>query len=251
MSSNMKTITSKTNEEIKSVCALQDRKGREAQNKFMAEGLRTVSTMVKNGMKPVQLDVTEALLPDAQKLVIESLITIVPETVMEKMSAVSSASGFLAVFEIPGQPSFGQLDSGILLANITDPGNMGTLIRTASALNLKSVVIVDGVDVWSPKVIQASAGTVAFMDIYTPTWPVVVKWKKDIKLCALVVKGGKKPADMNFEKTLLIVGNEATGINPEWLRDCDGYMTIPMPGKAESLNAGVAGSIGLYLAFGK
>jgi TrmH family RNA methyltransferase len=247
----MKTITSKTNEEIKLVCALHDRKGRESQNKFFAEGLRTVTTMIKNGMKPVQLYVIQELLAEAQKLVNESIITIVAETVIEKMSAVTSPSGFLAVFEIPGQPSFGKLDSGILLANITDPGNMGTLIRTASALNLKSAVIVDGVDVWSPKVIQASAGAVAFMDIYTPSWQTVVKWKKDIKLCALVVKGGKNPADINFEKTLLIVGNEASGIAPEWLRDCDEYMTIPMPGKTESLNAGVAGSIGLYLAFGK
>lgn len=247
----MKTITSKTNEEIKSVCALHDRKEREAQNKFIAEGLRTVTTLIKNSMKVVQLYSTEKHLAEAQKLVNEPFITIVPETVMEKMSAATTASGFLCVFEIPAQPNFSQLSSGIVLANITDPGNMGTLIRTASALNLKSVVIVDGVDVWSPKVIQATAGAIAFMDIFTPSWETVVKWKKDIKLCALVVKGGKKPADINFEKTLLIVGNEASGIQQEWLRDVDEYMTIPMPGKTESLNAGVAGSIGLYLAFSK
>jgi TrmH family RNA methyltransferase len=247
----MKTITSKTNEEIKSVCALHDRKGRETQNRFIAEGLRTVTTLIKNSMKLAQLFTTQENLAEAQKLANDFFITIVPETVMEKMSAATSPSGFLAVFEIPVQPNFSQLSSGILLANITDPGNMGTLIRTASALNLKSVVIVDGVDVWSPKVIQATAGTIAFMNIFTPSWQTVVKWKKDIKLCALVVKGGKKPADINFEKTLLIVGNEASGIPQEWLRDCDEFMTIPMPGKAESLNAAVAGSIGLYLAFGQ
>ena len=247
----MKTITSKTNEEIKSVCALHDRKGREEQNRFMAEGLRTVTTLIKNSMKVVQLYTTEKNLADAHKLVNEPLITIVPETVMDKMSATTTASGFLAVFEIPAQPNFSDLDSGIVLANITDPGNMGTLIRTASALNLKTAVIIDGVDVWSPKVIQSTAGAVAFMDIFTPSWQTLVKWKKDIKLCALVIKGGKKPAELNFEKTLLVVGNEATGIAPEWQRECDEYMTIPMPGKVESLNAGVAGSIGLYLAFGQ
>lgn len=247
----MKTITSKTNDEIKSVCALHDRKDRESQNRFIAEGLRTVTTLIKNSMKVVQLYTTEKYLSDAQKLVNESLITLVPETVLQKMSAATTASGLLGVFEIPAQPNFSQLDSGIVLANITDPGNMGTLIRTASAMNIKNIVIIEGTDVWSPKVVQATAGTLAFMNIFTPSWQTLVKWKKESKLCALVVKGGKDPKDLNFEKTLLVVGNEATGINPEWLRDCDEYMTIPMPGKAESLNAAIAGSIGMYLAFGK
>lgn len=245
----MKTITSKINEEIKSVCGLHDRKGREEQNKFIAEGSRTVTTLIKNKMKLVQLYSTEKNLTEAQKLANDSFITLVPETVMEKISAATSASGLLAVFEIPSQPNFSQLDSGIILANITDPGNMGTIIRTASALNLKNVVIIDGVDVWSPKVVQSTAGTLAFMNIFTPNWSTLAKWKKDTKLCALVPKGGKNPSDINFEKTLLIIGNEAHGIPQEGLRMCDEYMTIPMPGKAESLNAAVAGSIGMYLAF--
>lgn len=247
----MKTITSKINEEIKLVCALHDRKGREEHNRFIAEGQRTVTTLIKNNMKLQQLYTTEKNLSDAKKLANDSLITLIPETVMEKISAATSASGLLGVFEIPSQPNFSQLDSGIVLANITDPGNMGTLIRTASALNLKNVVIVDGVDVWNPKVVQSTAGTLAFMNIFTPNWQTLVKWKKDTKLCALVVKGGKAPQAISFEKTLLVIGNEATGIAPEWLRDCDEYVTIPMPGKAESLNAAVAGSIAAYLAFGK
>jgi RNA methyltransferase, TrmH family len=247
----MKTITSKANEEIKLVCALHDRKGREDQNRFIAEGLRTVTTLIKNRMKLMQLYTTEKNLSDAKNLANDSIITLVPETVMAKISAATSASGLLGVFEIPTQPNFSQLDSGIVLANITDPGNMGTLIRTASALNLKSVVIVDGVDVWSPKVVQSSAGTLAFINIFTPNWQTLVKWKKNNKLCALVVKGGKAPQDIAFERTLLVVGNEATGIPQEWLRDCEEYVTLAMPGKAESLNAAVAGSIAMYLAFGK
>ena len=63
------------------------------------------------------------------------------------------------------------------------------------------------------------------------------------------LKGGKKPQDLDFSKSLLVVGNEANGIQKEWLRDVDDFMTIPMPGETESLNAAVAGSLGLYLAF--
>ena len=79
-----------------------------------------------------------------------------------------------------------------------------------------------------------------------------MRYKKDLKLCALVVDGGKKPQEISSENTLIIVGNEAARQFPhEWLAECDDKMTISMPGNAESLNAAVAGSIGLYLTFVK
>lgn len=246
----MKTIISRTNDEIKQVITLHDAKGRKEHKQFIAEGLRICTTLIKSGMKTVQLYATKEqvglIMPP---LVKEELITIVSESAMEKISTATSPSGILGVFEIPAQPSFGDLQKGLVLAQIADPGNMGTLIRTAAALNIKNVVIVEGADVWSPKVIQASGGTIAQVKIYNPSWEVLLKWKKDLRLCALVVKGGKSPTQLD-KNTLLVVGNEAHGIQKEWLRDVDDFMTIPMPGNVESLNAAVAGSIALYLAFG-
>ena len=249
MTTPIKTITSRTNEEIKQVATLKDKKAREEQNRFMAEGLRTCSTLAKTGMKLVQMYTTQANLEDVQEFTKNYYITIVEDHVMEKMSAATTPSGILGVFEIPSQPPFSDLSSGLVMANITDPGNMGSMIRTCAALNLKTVVIVDGADVWSPKVVQASAGALGQVKIFNPSWETLLKWKKDFRLCALVVKGGKKPQDLDFSKSLLVVGNEANGIQKEWLRDVDDFMTIPMPGETESLNAAVAGSLGLYLAF--
>lgn len=247
----IKTITSRTNEEVKLVAALKDKKERDEQNKFIAEGLRTCSTLAKSGVKLVQLYTTKANLDDAQTFVKNFFITIVDDHVMEKMSTATTPSGILGVFEIPKQTTFANLTSGLVMANITDPGNAGSLLRTCAALNIKNVVIIDGVDVWSPKVVQASAGCLGQVKILDTNWQTLLKWKKDLKLYALVVKGGKAPQEMNFENSLLVVGNEAHGIQKEWLRDVDGYVTIPMPGSTESLNAAVAGSIGMYLAFSK
>lgn len=245
----MKTINSRSNEEIKVVSSLHDSKGRKELKQFIAQGKRTCGTLIENEVKIVQLYVTQEHLTDAQDIIGDYFITVVNDQVMEKISTTITPSGIVAVFEMPKEPSFSDLKAGLVLAQIHDPGNMGTLIRTAAALAIPNVIIVEGADVWSPKVVQATAGALAQVKIYTPSWDTLVKWKKDLRLCALVVKGGKKPQELDSKNMLLIVGNEATGIAKEWLRDCNDYMTIPMPGKTESLNAAVAGSIGMYLAF--
>ncbi len=246
----MKTIISRSNEQLKKILELHTTKGRKTYNQFIAEGERTVSTLVKNGIKVNQLYVIEEHAEFAQKLTNESLVTIVSSPVMDKISTVTTPSGILAVLEIPAQLSFAQLNAGLVLAQVNDPGNMGTLIRTAAALNVKNIVIIEGTDVWSPKVVQATAGTIAHVKILETNWPSLVKWKKNLRIGALVVKGGKNPTDFDSDNMLLVVGNEAHGIQKEWLRDADDFITIPMPGNVESLNAAVAGSIALYLAFG-
>jgi RNA methyltransferase, TrmH family len=247
----MKTITSRANETVKEVCELHDSKGRKAQNQFIAEGIRTCSTLIKNGMKPTQLYVVQDQLADAQELIGDFFITVVDKSVMNKLSAATTPSGILGTFVIPPQLPFAQLEAGLVLAQINDPGNMGTLIRTAAAMNIKNIVVIEGADIWNPKVVQASAGALAYVNILTTSWDSLLKWKKNLRLCALVVKGGKTPQHLDTNNMLLIVGNEANGIPKEWLRQVDDFMTIPMPGKIESLNAAVAGSIALYLAFGK
>ena len=156
---------------------------------------------------------------------------------------------YLALFPIPAQPSFDTLGAGIILAQVTDPGNMGTLIRTAAAMKVPCLVAIDSADIWSPKVVQASAGSLAQLRIFTMRFEDLVAHKKNIPLNALVVSGGKNPHELDLKNSLLIVGNEAHGIPQAWLTHCDNQVTLPMPGNTESLNAAVAGSIALYLAW--
>jgi TrmH family RNA methyltransferase len=163
------------------------------------------------------------------------------------MSSSKSPSGLLAVFSFLETPSPEKLSSGIVLANITNPGNMGTLIRSCAAFGYKSVVVVDGCDIYSPKVVQSTAGTLPLVNIFKWTWEQLLEYKKDLKLCALVVKDGKSYKDLDLDNLLYVVGNEAHGIKPEWIETCDSTMTLPMSGSTESLNASVAGSLALSL----
>jgi TrmH family RNA methyltransferase len=244
----MKTLNSTQNEEVKSICKLIHPKERRDKKRFIVEGIRTISTFLEAGHKAVQLYVLEHAREEAKKMIDERWITVVNESVMNKISQTTTSSGMLAIFRIPPSPDVKNLTDGIVLASLTDPGNVGTLVRTAAAMNKKSVVVIDGVDIWSPKVVQASAGSLAHVSIFSWTWEQLLQNKGDKKLCALVVSGGEKPTHELLKNSLLIIGSEAHGIPQEWLPQCDERISLPMPGGIESLNAAVAGSIALYLA---
>jgi len=245
---NYKQINSPTNPLIKHVVTLHAAKNRSKSQQFIAEGFRAISTIIKAGNQPLNLFVIEDLLYDAQQLVKDSNIIVVPPTVMEKISTAQSPSGLLATFKIPQQLPLTTLEAGLILAQVTDPGNMGTLIRTAAAMNKKTIICVETVDPWNPKVVQATAGAIGHVSIFRMSWDELLQHKKDIPLYALVASEGKNPHEVNLSKGFIVVGSESHGINEEWVEQCDEKITLPMPGNFESLNAAVAGSIALYLA---
>ena len=242
----IKTITSRTNPLIKHVATLQHTKHRNAHQQFIAEGKRSCTTLINAGNRPINLFVVEHMLPTAQHMVADKHITLVTPHVMEKISTATTPSGLLGVFPIPPTPAIDTLTAGIVLVHMNNPGNVGTLIRTAAAMNKKSVVLIEGVDPWNTKVVQASAGTIGSITIFQLTWPTLIKHKGAQKLCALVISGGKKPQETDFQNTLLVIGSEAHGIPPQWVDQCEQKLTLAMPGGVESLNAAVAGSIALY-----
>ena len=203
--------------------------------------------IVEAGWEPIGLYATQSMLKKAQSLVSDDQITLVTKEVMAKISQATSPSGIVGIFKLPKKPKIEKLSSGVVLADIADPGNMGTLIRTCAAMGHTSVVVVGGVDPWSHKVVQASAGTIAQVNIFSWSWEKLLQNKKDKQLVALVPKNGNSPKDLDLKNSLLVVGNEARGIAQEWVQTCDKKMTLPMPGRAESLNAAVAGGIALYL----
>jgi TrmH family RNA methyltransferase len=244
----VKLISSPANPLIKNVVKLHSSKYRAELQEFIAEGFRTISTIIKAGHQPITLFTTDEFLYDARQLMSDEHIIAVTPEVMDKISTAQSPSGLLATFKIPKNPSIHTLTSGIVLAQVTDPGNMGTLIRTAAAMNKKTVVCVETVDPWNPKVVQATAGAIGNVTIFSTTWQDMLRNKKNISLCALVPSEGKNPNDVNLRNALIVVGSESHGIPQEWIDLCDEKITLPMPGNFESLNAAVAGSIALYLS---
>ena len=158
------TITSTNNPLIKKIRKLHQKKFREKYNLFIAEGVRCCTTLTKK-FTLKHLFITQDLLEFAQEITDNLTIVIVPDHVMIAISASTTPSGIIGAFEIPSDNNFKNLSNGIVLANITNPGNMGTIIRTAAAMNTPSVVIIDGVDPWHPRVIQATMGAISQIKI--------------------------------------------------------------------------------------
>ena len=241
----MKIITSIHNEQIKHLINLAKKSYRTEHQQFVVEGTRAYTELVQM-YAPVAIYATEEYIKlHADIRLDEKITTIVPSHIMTKISNATTASGICAIFAIPAAQSLPPCGPGIILVEVSDPGNMGTLIRTAAAMNIKEVIIVGGVDPYSPKVIQSTAGCLAAVNLHQTTFETLID--QNLQLCALVVKDGKTPDQINLRNAFLVVGSEAHGLSDEQIDACQQAMTIPMPGKAESLNAGVAGSIGLYL----
>jgi len=247
----MKNIISCQNSEIKKVYALRLAKERKKQNLFVAEGLRACITLIESKAKLNTLYVTEKNIAIISPYANEKKLCLVSPHVMQKISQAATPSGILGVFEMPPERNYSFLKNGLVITHVSDPGNMGTLIRTAAAMNVDSVVIVEGADPWSFKTVQSSAGFITHVDIFQCPWSELIKHaeKNNINLAALVVANGKSPESISKKNTLLIVGSEAHGIPQTWLSDCTTKITLSMPGKIESLNAAIAGSIAMYILF--
>ena len=244
----MQILNSLDNPKVKLLDQLKDKKYRKEHSQFLAEGFNTCSTLIQK-LNLNSIFTLEDHLEEVEKIAPENKLFIINKKILNKVSNAITPSGIIAIFDIPKTSA--TLTGGIVLAQIQDPGNMGTLIRTAAAMNLKTVVSIESVDVWGPKVVQATAGTIAHLNIFEISWKELLEKKDKLELCALIVKDGKDAKDIDFKNKLLVIGNEAHGIPKEWVKDCEKKLTLQMPGKTESLNAAVAGSIAMYLAFSK
>lgn len=236
-------IESPDNPLVKRLAKLADGAGRRAEGLFLAEGQRLIDGLLAGGWRPVWLLVRtgESIPPHWPTQVLVEI----SERVCSKLSQAATASGFLAAFPLPPVPAIDAAAGGLLLAGVADPGNMGTLIRTAAACGIRQVALAEGADPFGPKVVQASAGALALVQLHRGVTPAALAG--GAPCCALVVRDGQPPAAFARRPRWLVVGGEAHGISPAWLAACSERLTLPMPGGTESLNAAVAGSIAAYL----
>lgn len=173
--------------------------------------------------------------------------------VLERVADAVTPQGVLAAARLP-VASLEAVRPGtvLVLCDLRDPGNVGTLIRTADATGAAGVVLAGpGVDPTNPKALRASAGSIFHV-------PVVVAgldealWDlraKGATLLASVARGGQDPCASDLAgPCALLIGNEATGLAEDVVARCDGTLTIPMAGRAESLNAAMAGAMLAYEA---
>ncbi len=220
---------------------------------FVLEGVKLCEEAKKSGISIRSLYYTQRAL-DLYKEKLSPILPICSETceisdsVAEKMGDTGTPSGIFAVCQLPKQASASERDIYIALENLQDPGNVGTIIRTAEAFGA-GVALVGGVDVYSPKVLRSSAGSVlrvpvsAYEDIGVLKSDMTVR---DLPLFGAALRGDSVSLSELPRRVCVLVGNEGAGLSEAALAACDGVFTIPMQGAVESLNAAVCAAIILY-----
>ena len=174
----------------------------------------------------------------------------VPRELMEHMSDTKNSQGILAVVR---QKEYTALkgDFFLILDTLQDPGNMGTIFRTAEAAGVDGILMNrDCVDVYSPKVVRATMGAMFRMPfMVTDDLPAEIKRMKSqgVQIYAAHLKGTKNHWEFDYHQpTAFMIGNEGNGLQDEIAALADMYLRIPMMGQTESLNAGVAASVLMY-----
>ncbi len=235
-----------TKNTIKQITSLRQQKYRKELGLFVVEGRKMVEELLRSDFETVGLYATEAFLTEQPSF---SKAETVTEVQMEQMSGQDTPPGILAVVRIPTQDDI-KTSSRLILAldGIANPGNMGTLVRTAEWFGIHDVVCsLDCVELWNPKTVQATMGSLFRIKVWKADLPAYLQ---QAKANGKAVYGALLEGEDLFQmKTkpegILIIGSESHGIRTEVLSYITNPITIPRaPGSAtESLNAAVAGAI--------
>lgn len=239
-------ITSTANEKVKFVKKLHDKKNRDADNLFIAEGVNILSDL-KRGFCVREFFATEDNADIAERLSKDygAELYFVSENVMKVMSDTVSPSGILAVIEIPLSKPEGT--NAVVLDGVTDSGNVGTIIRTAVGAGFTDVYLLDCADAFSPKTVRASMGAVLRANVVKTNADEIGSYLSGYEKVAMDM-GGTNVFDYRpTKKVAVIVGNEAHGLSSFTRNLSDVTLSIPMNGGQESLNVAVAAGIAMYV----
>ena len=277
----MEIISSKDNKRIKYIRSLLEKGSiRKKSKAFVVEGIKLTDEALEYG-KVIEVVCAVSLYDEiisgdlsGNRLLAEndknitnyvkkgSSFLVVSDTVFKSMSETKTPQGILAVVEMP---DYGLLDKGFLeqaytkngkmkllvLEDTADPGNLGTIMRTAEAAGVTGVIMGKGtVDIFNPKVVRSTMGSIFRLPfVYVEDVKATIKELKKIGISfyAAHLKGKKSYKDIKYsDKSAILVGNEARGLSNEVAELADNYVIIPMSGKVESLNAAVAAALMMY-----
>ncbi|MBP3337657.1 MAG: RNA methyltransferase [Clostridia bacterium] len=244
------TITSADNQTIKQFSKLKQKKYREKEGRYITEGLRSSGEILKTDKDAVFV-ITERFLSDFSDFcdtLSSQKVYVVTDKIFNSLTDTESPQGILCVSTIKKASEKLQKPYYIYLDRLTDPGNVGTVIRTCHAFGFGGVLLAPGsCDVYSGKVIRSAMGSHLYTDIYTDfSYEALADLKKDgykIFSTALIDESVSLYECKFGEKAIFVIGNEANGVSDEILSLSDETLIIPMPGGAESLNASVAAAL--------
>jgi RNA methyltransferase, TrmH family len=248
-------ITSSQNSRIKLVRSLLGRaKERREANAFVVEGVRLVEEAFNSNWK-AHFALYDETLSERGRSQVENLESrgieaeMVSESLMKSLSETETPQGILAVFELTQLP-IPTLPNFILIPDrIRDPGNLGTLLRSAAATGVQAVLLPpETTDAFAPKVVRSGMGAHFRLPIHSRSWEEIEQVGKSANMeIYLADMHGKSSWEINLRQPLaLIIGGEAEGASSQARQLASQQISIPMTGKMESLNAGVAGSVLMF-----
>lgn len=252
-------ITSARNPKIQWVKTLQTQaRARREASVFVVEGVRLCEEALTAGWKAQLVLYTDELSPRGWTVVQEfasqgAQVERVTPQVLQAASDIETPQGILVVLPERGLPSPNDPDFVFIPDCVRDPGNLGTMLRTARAAGVQDVLIPPGtVDVYSPKVLRGAMGAHFVLPIHTMTWQeiddyLVIKRKEHLHVYLADVRGEHLYSQVDFRSPLaLIIGGEAEGAGEQAHRLAEARLVIPMPGGSESLNAAIASAILMF-----
>lgn len=213
---------------------------------FVADGTKLLAEAVRwyDGLETVILaDGVEAEVPENVQLVR------VPKDVMESISPMQTPQGALFVCRLPQKQAFVAQKGMLLLDGIQDPGNLGTILRTADALEIPVALLEGCADPYSHKVVRASMGAVLRSPVVQTTWEQVQSQCRQAGVRIAVTALSQQAVDLRnapVQEMAVVIGSEGQGVRPQILEASDAQLIIPMNPRCESLNAAVAATIVMW-----
>ena len=237
-------ITSRKNPYLQQVKKLlSSRKEREAAGLFVADGTKLLQEAVRfwPGLDTVILsDGVQAEVPEHVR------VLRVPGDVMESISPMAAPQGAVFVCRLPEKTEFAPQAPMLLLDGIQDPGNLGTILRTADALGVRVALLEGCADPYSHKVVRASMGAVFRAPVVQTTWESAEPALRLAGIPIAVTALSDSSVDIRtagLGKMAVVIGSEGQGVRPEILRSADARLIVPMQAHCESLNAAIAAAI--------
>ena len=254
----MQVISSKDNELVKHIKKLKDKKYRNENNEYIIEGVKLIEEAVNENAKIKKIIVCEDTtrtyeIPTQVMLEIAKYECIyVTDKIFNSITQVTNPQGIMAVIEknVENQEIDYNQDIIVVLDDVQDPGNLGTILRTVDSIGLNQIIVSKGTaDAFNAKVVRSTMGAIfriKIIEVDDLKQSIKEMKKHHFKLMVTSLQTDNSIYDIDFNKKIIVIGNESNGVSQEIQDMADEKTKIPMLGKTESLNASVAAGIVMY-----
>ncbi|MBQ9658226.1 MAG: RNA methyltransferase [Clostridia bacterium] len=254
----MQVISSKDNEIVKHVKKLSEKKYRDQMQEYLIEGIKLIEEAIQEKAVISKIIICEECtknLEISKNLMYEIAkyeCIYVTEKIFKSLSQVTNPQGILAIIKKEPEKLKIEYNDDIIVAldDIQDPGNLGTILRTVDSVGLNQIIVTKGTaDVYNPKVVRSTMGAifrVKVIEVEDLEESIKEMQKNGFKLMVTSLQTDKTIYDVDYNKKIIVIGNEANGVAQNIQKLANERVIIPMLGKTESLNASVATGIILY-----